>query len=325
MTPVSRPIGAAIAVVADLRAHLVDEAHHGHASTYVALRRAYVMSHGWSTRLLASFVRHRRRATNRANPAPVDELAIAEEVRANGYAVRTSFLAPELVAALVSYFTARPGDVIGEDFRRTRHDRLADLTRGVKFEYPTEVTLGAPHLLEVLTSDAVLGAASRYLGSEPIFAGVKAWWSLPDPTASDAELSSAAQQFHFDYDYPAFVKFFVYLTDVGPNDGPFTYIEGTHRAKPRWADGRRSDDELLDELGLGERQRSLTGPAGTLIAADTSGYHKGTPVRERPRLILEAEYAVSLLGSSCFIEDYPAHLRPTSAFPHAFDLFCATS
>jgi hypothetical protein len=319
----ARSMSAAVGVLADLRAHLRDESHHGRESTYVALRRAYVLSHGVSTRLLSSLIRQRRHAASRAGSGFDDVLSIEPEVRANGFAVRTGFVAPHAVAEMISYFSTQPGDAIGDEPRFTRYERVADVARGLKFEYARDVTLGAPHVLEVLTSEPLLAAARRYLGSEPIFAGVKAWWSLLDLAASDAERSAAAQQYHFDYDYPAFMKFFVYLTDVGPNDGPLMYIEGTHRRKPRWVDGRRTDDELLHDLRLLERERTLTGPAGTLIAADTSGYHKGAPVRARPRLILEVEYAVSRLGSSCFVEDYPADMRPASAFPHTFDLFCA--
>src|SRR4029079_9545805 len=97
------------------------------------------------------------------------------EVQAHGCAVRPRFVTPELVSEIVSYFQDQPGDAIGEEFRRTRYARLAGLDRGLKFEYDTSVTVRAPHVLEILTDDALVGAAFHYLRSEPIFAGVKAW------------------------------------------------------------------------------------------------------------------------------------------------------
>ena len=100
----------------------------------------------------------------------------------------------------------------------------------------------APHSRDPDEWRAIVSAAYRYLRCEPIFAGIKAWWSLAEPAAPDEKLSGCAQLYHADFDYPAFIKFFLYLTDVDVDNGPFTYIEGTHREKPTWADGRHPDE-----------------------------------------------------------------------------------
>ena len=78
---------------------------------------------------------------------------------------------------------------------------------------------------------------------------------------------------------PAWLKLFVYITDVGPDNGPHVYIRGSH--KPGLSQTREfrargyqriEDDEIASEFGA----RSLieiTGKRGTVFMADTRGFH----------------------------------------------------
>lgn len=76
------------------------------------------------------------------------------------------------------------------------------------------------------------------------------------------------------------LKFILYLSDVTIENGPFTYINGSHkiqnkiidlikspRINPRRYSSYQSNKEIV-----------LTGQAGTLIIADTSGIHRGKPI-----------------------------------------------
>ena len=58
--------------------------------------------------------------------------------------------------------------------------------------------------------------------------------------------SEAAQLFHFDMDRIRFLKVFIYLTDVGTENGPHVYVRGSHRSKPPafFRDRRFSDAEV---------------------------------------------------------------------------------
>ena len=132
-------------------------------------------------------------------------------------------------------------------------------------------------------------------------------------------MSDAAQLFHYDYDWPAFLKVFIYLTDVGPENGPFTFVAGTHEHKKHWNDGRR-DDSYMESTYPG-MARAVTGKAGDLIVADTVGYHKGERVRDGERLMLQLEFAVSRIGASFQYEPLPAKHRPNSSV--TFDVFSA--
>jgi hypothetical protein len=79
------------------------------------------------------------------------------------------------------------------------------------------------------------------------------------------------------------IKPFLYLTDVGPGNGPFTYLLKSHenndfllRKAFRCMNGLETtdvSDEVVKSLGL--QAREFFGPRGTLLIADTKGIHQG--------------------------------------------------
>jgi hypothetical protein len=89
-------------------------------------------------------------------------------------------------------------------------------------------------------------------------------------------------------------KAFLYLDDVTDENGPFTYLKGTHRshltrlrrqmtARP----GMLPTSFSQEDLGrLVNREVRVCGPAGTLILADVRGIHRGSPQIERDRSVL---------------------------------------
>jgi len=99
-------------------------------------------------------------------------------------------------------------------------------------------------------------------------------------------------------DRPQFLKIFVYLTDVTGDTGPHCYIRGSHRSRADalWRDGRHADTEILSHYPAGD-EVEITAPRGTMIAVDTSGFHKGKPLARGHRLILQLEYTTALFGT----------------------------
>jgi hypothetical protein len=101
----------------------------------------------------------------------------------------------------------------------------------------------------------------------------------------DPQTSLHADTFH------STVKAWLFLHDVGLEEGPFVYVPGSHRVTPQllsWAwrksieagqadfltsrgSFRISEDEL-GEIGLGP-PRAIAVEANTLVVADTSGFH----------------------------------------------------
>ena len=115
----------------------------------------------------------------------------------------------------------------------------------------------------------------------------------------------ATQLWHRDPEDRYILKVFLYLSDVDDGAGPFTYAAGSHpkaklRREPAFtsdADGaRRSDDGQMAEVVPPGRWVKGTGPRGTLIFADTRGYHKGGLARERDRLLYTCQFLSKAAG-----------------------------
>lgn len=92
------------------------------------------------------------------------------------------------------------------------------------------------------------------------------------------------------------LKAILYLSDVTEENGAFQYLLNTHEKSSiyktikendiKYAQFRFEEKEIEDIL-LKHRGRyplrTATGPAGTLILADTSGIHRGSPIQKGTR------------------------------------------
>ena len=154
---------------------------------------------------------------------------------------------------------------------------------------------------KVATDPYFFSIAQEYLGFNPVFDVLAMWWSSP---TKDKHLQArAAQLYHFDMDRLKFVKFFVYLTDVNTTNGPHCFVRGSHVRKPLQLlkDDRLSDDEILAHYSQDDLFE-LTGKAGTLIAVDTRGLHKGKPLEQGDRLIFQVQFADSTFWSELSLD-----------------------
>ena len=92
------------------------------------------------------------------------------------------------------------------------------------------------------------------------------------------------------------IKVFIYLVDVDENCGPFTYIPKTHPfgayagRNPAHKDRKRVMDEEMNRVFPQETQYICTGPANTMVLADTVGFHRGGKPRHGNRIILTFNY-----------------------------------
>lgn len=163
-----------------------------------------------------------------------------------------------------------------------------------RYDISEEVALECPEVQEFATDPAMAAIAQSYLG-QPVLLDELAFWWTTSQRAEDANLN--AQLFHQDRDRLSFLKFFIYLTDVTPESGPHVYVRGSHTHIP-WSlrgDGRKSD-QAVRAAGLWQDVTEICGPAGTLMAVDTIGLHKGKTPISGDRLALESEFATSLFG-----------------------------
>ena len=105
--------------------------------------------------------------------------------------------------------------------------------------------------------------------------------------------------------YSSIAKGFIYLQDIGKDDAPFEYLEGSYQdaafrssiTNKAILEGdthssgstRLRNNEL--EVALQKfKLNSFTGPRGTFIVANTAGYHrKGAHLSSKPRITLNFE------------------------------------
>ena len=136
----------------------------------------------------------------------------------------------------------------------------------------------------------VLTLANGYLGMRSTLRAVDLW--LTEPTPGPA---IQTQLWHRDGDDLMNVKMFIYFTDVTRAAGPLTYAPRTHpvgsrRELPEHDEHARSDDTQLAHVVPESDWVLCEGPAGTVVFADTCGYHKQLKPEGLERLLLMSHY-----------------------------------
>lgn len=229
---------------------------------------------------------HRVAASRRRRLAGLVSAADRDAYASDGFVIRRNFLPATEFAALIEQVKAY-------------HGPLRELPEGDTVM--RKVALGAqaraalPGLGAVLNSPEWRGLI-RYIGSrdaEPVV-WVQSLLRHAVDGPTDPQTFLHADTFH-----PT-VKAWLFLTDVAPEAGPFTYVPGSHRltaqrlawerrmslaarqspnAEMRQGSFRIERDELAS-LGLGEPV-VFDVPANTLVVADTFGFHARGPSRGR--------------------------------------------
>lgn len=117
-------------------------------------------------------------------------------------------------------------------------------------------------------------------------------------------------------------KAILYLSDVGPRNGPFQLIGGSQRTEQVLSDmkaGRlgymqnRMTDEEIERILMPDpaRLHTYTAKAGTLMLVDTSTIHRGQPILEGVRYALtNYYYPVSRIDEALFDK---FHVLPAAA------------
>ncbi len=135
-----------------------------------------------------------------------------------------------------------------------------------------------------------LAVANGYLRLYSHLRALDLW--LTKPTEGPA---IQTQLWHRDGDDVVNLKMFVYFTDVRPAAGPLRYAPATHpfgarRQLPEQDEQARSTDEQLSQV-VPEREWVLCeGKPGTVVFADTCGYHKQQKPESDERMLLVSHY-----------------------------------
>jgi hypothetical protein len=162
-----------------------------------------------------------------------------------------------------------------------------------------------PQLVEFALSDGLLSLVTNYLGTIPHLNRVDLLYSV----SHGGEEAISSQIYHLDPEGRRQAKLFLNLRDIGPDEGPFTFIPATDssriikaiKRRRSTADddgellmGRYLDDEIARASGL-EKAIRVMGPAGSAVLVDTSRcLHCGSRVKPGTyRLCLYIQYCSS--------------------------------
>jgi len=210
-----------------------------------------------------------------------EHIKIAQHADDRGYSKVESFISPDRLLN------------IKQEFEKVKESGSLQY-QDAYTEQCAHPLVNLPGVYDVVFDDKVIDLASAYFRCLPTLNNVQVRKSKAT-NLSENQLPGNGQTtlFHCDKDSPRFIKFFFYLDDVGMNNGPFTYIDGSHLDKfSNWkSQYRRSEDEILSFYGE-DRVKYLTGNVGDLIMGNTSGFHRGKKVTEGERLLLTAYYSV---------------------------------
>jgi phytanoyl-CoA dioxygenase PhyH len=172
--------------------------------------------------------------------------------------------------------------------------RPEEAEEGSKASYLTKLATGDyaadDPFVKVALHPNVLAVANGYLRMRTHLRALELWLTRPTPGGA-----VQTQLWHRDADDVMNVKLFVYFTDVTKPAGPLTYAPRTHpigdrREVPEHDEHRRSTDDQMARIVPEEKWRVLEGRPGTIVFADTCGYHKQLKPESAQRVKLVAHY-----------------------------------
>ena len=226
----------------------------------------------------------------------------------DGFVIRRDFLPAELFARVRD---EAPAHVAAA--REMRQGRA--VTRRVALDPVDAARLPA---CVAAANDARLDRLMRYVGAHDAVPLMYLQTIIVDPArgAQDPQTVLHRDTFH------AIAKAWLFLQDVGEDDGPFAYVSGSHRLtdamraweyeqsltaassdNPYHARGSfRMPPEDLGRLGLGPAMKVVV-PANTLVVADTHGFHARTPsLRQTVRMEIYGTLRGNPYGLGCGLD-----------------------
>ena len=157
-----------------------------------------------------------------------------------------------------------------------------------RYTWPVQPLLQLKTVQRLMQDSTLHRIAQSYLGAQCIVTSIILWIT---PTFTK---EFAANIYHYDNDGPGFLKYFIYITDVEADTGAHRFIKGTHHpVKPDAfkMSKRYDEDTLLNHFGV-DKEIMFTAPAGTIIAEDTAGFHRGGTVSRDYRLLMQLQYGL---------------------------------
>lgn len=229
---------------------------------------------------------------------------VVERLNEEGYYIFEQRLPDELSERLLNFALSqrcivRPMDGHRLDGFPKNVDRYnRENPEGVRYDFSTQDVIDNPDVQQLMADSSIIAVAQQYLRCKPIFDVMSMWWHTAYSKVPDKE---AAQWWHFDMDRIKWLKFFICLTDVEPDNGPHSFVKGSHRTGGipsvlRLKGYSRLTDQAVEACFPPDKFIEFVAPRGTIIAEDTRGLHKGKLVLSGDRLLLQLQFSNSLFG-----------------------------
>lgn len=146
---------------------------------------------------------------------------------------------------------------------------------------PPQAVAESPEVLAWPLTEPVVELVRAHIGLPIKYRGVQPRSDRPDGQKTETRL------WHVDGEDSHILKIIVYLTDVGAEDGPFTFVPRNILLPGGHLPRGRIEDATMDAVVDPASYRQACGPRGTIIFADTcSIYHKGAVPKHQNRRAL---------------------------------------
>lgn len=222
---------------------------------------------------------------------------IAKDLLENGFAEKIN-LPHSYVKNIINTAEEQFVLINGDLSKCIRHKDLVGLISSANIDVNQAIYFNiyskSIEIRNIASDPAILAIARAYIGKSARHLGTSLWWNYPTKP-DEKKMSSSAQLYHYDLDDFRFIKFFFYITDVGPEDGPHSLVSKSHKNKPLKFTlncRRYGDDEVSSHYGH-DSIKIIEGKAGTGFVEDTFSIHKGGLPKANARLILQLYFARS--------------------------------
>lgn len=251
----------------------------------------FCITGGWSNHFLHKILKKRSKLTNQLY------LTEIEKYNKDGFFLKENFLNKLDVNNFKNELTHLKGFWLGDDYESKIKESLNKKIKSTKFYYNSEDLIKLKSVQKIISNNLLINLASKCLDAEPILYNINCWYSFPS-TKPDI---MAAQKWHFDMDRPKWVKLFFYLTDCDKDQGPHSFVKGTHKnsgipSQIRNFGYKRINDEIILRFFDKNDIVDFTCSEGDLLFEDTRGLHKGTSLNIGKRLLFQIEFTSSLFG-----------------------------
>jgi hypothetical protein len=213
--------------------------------------------------------------------------ATVDSLRGDGYAALPLQLTEHEIRAINQFAFSTPAH--GCDINKSLAITATSIPRseGRYYWRPGDL-IELPEIQNLICNGPFCKIAQDYLGCRPMLAGITLFLDPP------YQGNYSPHNYHYDNDGPGFLKFFIYLTDAGLGTGAHYYIKGTQpHTKPQQLRRAKiySEEDLFAHFNR-EREVVATAKAGTIIAEDTAGFHRGSTITQDYRLLMQLMFSV---------------------------------